>query len=109
MHIDPIGTAGAFHSDDHSPETTADKPRRGTVPPDGEVAQLQARLAALVAETIGMRAEIEQLKADRRRMADIQLRLMEVLNCKSPDKLVHDVRNILNERELYRALADTVM
>lgn len=67
------------------------------------------RLAALVAENIELRAEIDQLKADRRRMADIQIRLMEVLNCKSPDRLVHDMRNALNERELYRALADSAM
>ena len=109
MHIDSIGTARPFAPDDHPSETTDDPSRPGAAPVVGDASQLQARLARLVAENIELRAEIEQLKADRKRMADIQLRLMEVLNCKSPDKLVHDVRNILNERELYRALADTVM
>jgi regulator of replication initiation timing len=80
---------------------------RGAGNGDSEVAPLQARLAAMVAENIELRAEIEQLKADRKRMADIQIRLMEVLNCKSADCLVHDVRNVLNERDLYRALADS--
>ena len=42
-------------------------------------------------------------------MAEILSRLAEVLGSKSPDKLVHDVRNVLNERELYRTLADSVM
>ena len=67
---------------------------------------LPARLAALIAENHELRAEVERLRAERTRMADIQTRLMDVLGCKSADRLVHDVRNVLNERELYRALAD---
>ena len=52
---------------------------------------------------------METLKADRARMAEILSRLTEVLGSNSPDRLVHDVRNVLNERELYRTLADTIM
>ncbi len=69
----------------------------------------QAQMSALRAENRELRAELECLKAERARMADILARLTEVLGSKSPDKLVHDVRNVLNERELYRALADTIM
>lgn len=64
--------------------------------------------AILIAENHELRAEIERLRSERSRIADIQARLMEVLGCKSADRLVHDVRNVLNERELYRALADTI-
>jgi hypothetical protein len=67
-----------------------------------------AHVAVIQAENHELRAEAEQLRADRSKMADILNRLMEVLGSKSPDRLVHDVRNVLNERELYRALADTI-
>jgi hypothetical protein len=56
-----------------------------------------------------LRAELESVRADRARMAEILARLTEVLGSKSADRLVHDVRNVLNERELYRALADSSM
>jgi hypothetical protein len=70
---------------------------------------LQGQFAGLLAENQELRAQLEQVRSERARMADILNRLAEVLGSKSPDKLVHDVRNVLNERELYRALADTVM
>ena len=109
MHMESIGSAPPFPADPESPEANGMTSRRDSASDQSNTAPLQARMAGLVADNIELRAEIEQLKADRRRIADIQTRLMEVLNCKSPDKLVHDVRNVLNERELYRALADTVM
>ena len=71
--------------------------------------QLQARIAAIMGENQELRAQLEQLRAEKARMSDILNRLAEVLGSKSPDKLVHDVRNVLNERELYRALADSQM
>ena len=72
------------------------------------VPTLPAHLALIQAENHELRAEVERLRAERARMCDIQNRLMEAVGCKSPDRLVHDVRNVLNERELYRALADTI-
>jgi hypothetical protein len=69
---------------------------------------LPSHIASIVAENHELRAEVERLRAERARMADIQTRLMEAVGCKSPERLVHDVRNVLNERELYRALADTI-
>lgn len=71
--------------------------------------QIQARIAAIMAENQDLRAQLDQMRADRARMSDILNGLVEVLGSKSPDKLVHDVRNVLNERELYRALADSAM
>lgn len=69
---------------------------------------LPARLAAAAAENHELRAEVERLRSECVRMATIQKRLMEALGTNSPDRLVHDVRNVLNERELYRALADSL-
>jgi len=66
-------------------------------------------MSSILAENRELRAEVETLKADRARMAEILSRLTEVLGSKSADRLVHDVRNVLNERELYRTLADTIM
>jgi hypothetical protein len=70
--------------------------------------RLPSQIALIVAENHELRAEVERLRTERARMCDIQNRLMEAVGCKSPDRLVHDVRNVLNERELYRALADTL-
>ena len=63
-------------------------------------------LASLQAANRQLQADLEQVKADRDRLFDIQRRLMEVLGTPSPDRLVHDLRNVLNERELFKALAD---
>ena len=67
---------------------------------------LPAKINALLAENRELRAEMERLKAERARTTDILNRLMEALGTSSVERLVHDVRNVLNERELYRALAD---
>jgi hypothetical protein len=67
---------------------------------------LTAQINALLAENRELRAEIERLKAERARTTDTLNRLMEALGTSSVERLVHDVRNVLNERELYRALAD---
>lgn len=67
---------------------------------------LAGRMAALMAENRELRAELERVRSEKAKVTDVQARLMEVLGTKSPERLVHDVRNVLNERELYRALAD---
>ena len=82
---------------------------RGTGIDTAPTNTLHGHLASIVAENRELRAELEGLRAEKARMAEILARLGEVLGSKSPDRLVHDVRNVLNERELYRALADSVM
>ncbi len=62
--------------------------------------------AALAAERNDLAAEVQRLRAERERMGDLQKRVMELLGCTSPDTIIHDLRNLLNERELYRSLAD---
>jgi hypothetical protein len=61
-------------------------------------------MTRLTAEVNELRAELEQLRAERNRLADIQRRIMELLKVQTPERLLHDIRNVLNERELLRAL-----
>lgn len=50
--------------------------------------------------------EIERLRGEVSRLVERQTRMMELLGTTSPEKLLHDLRNLLNERELFKALAD---
>jgi hypothetical protein len=65
-----------------------------------------ARAAFDAAQWRDLRLELDRLRAEREKLLDIQRRVMELLNSPSPDKILHDLRNVLNERELYRTLAD---
>jgi hypothetical protein len=47
----------------------------------------------------------ERLRAELKRFQMREAEMMELLNCKSPEKLVHDLRNVLNEMQLLRVLA----
>jgi hypothetical protein len=49
---------------------------------------------------------VERLSAESARLADRQRRIMELIGTTQPEHLVHDLRNILNERELLRTLAE---
>ena len=52
-----------------------------------------------------MQEELAQLRAENERLRAKHREMMELLNCKNPDKLVHDLRNVLNEMQLLRLLA----
>jgi len=67
-----------------------------------------AHVTALVAQNRELRAELDQIRAERNRLADTQVKIMELLKVKSPDKLLHDIRNVLNERELLKALVGDI-
>ncbi len=67
-----------------------------------------AHVTALVAQNRELRAELDQLRSDRNRLAEMQAKIMDLLNVKSPDKLLHDIRNVLNERELLKALVGDI-
>ena|SRR5688500_12834059 len=113
MHMESTLGGGTFMrhepSQDVSGGASEAQLARGTTIRESETNHLHAQVSTVMAENRELRAEVDQLRADRARIAEIQSRLMEVLGSKSPDRLVHDVRNVLNERELYRALADSVM
>jgi len=65
----------------------------------------RAEWAALVARNSEFVAELELVNAERAKLLEHQRRLMDLLGTKSPEHIVHDLRNVLNERELFRALA----
>jgi hypothetical protein len=62
--------------------------------------------ASDTAETRDLRLELGRLRAERDKLLDTQRQVMELLNSRSPEKILHDLRNALNERELYRAVAN---
>jgi hypothetical protein len=66
-----------------------------------------ARLAHQAAQLSELRAEAEQLRADRDRLLAQQRQVADLLKSANPDKLIHDLRNVLNELQLYKMLADT--
>ena len=72
--------------------------------PDGQPSPGQ--MAAIQAENLHLRAEVEQLRAERTRSLECQRRMMDLLGTKDPTHLVHDLRNVLNERELLRTLVN---
>jgi len=84
-------------------DSASDGPFPSPIRPVDEPAPA-AHVTALVAQNRELRAELDQLRADRNRLAETQSRIMELLNVKSADKLLHDIRNVLNERELLKAL-----
>lgn len=65
-----------------------------------------SQIAFVLAQNKELQAEVEQLRAERNRLADTQRRIMDLLSSRSPDKVVHDLRNVLNERDLLKALID---
>lgn len=75
----------------------------------GHEGNIPGQLSALAAENRELRAEIERLRGERNRLCETQTRIMDLLGTKTPERLLHDLRNVLNERELYRALADATM
>jgi len=66
-------------------------------------------LTYMTTEIRDLRAEVERLRGERDRLLEMQSRVLELLGTDRPDRLVHDLRNVLNERALFRALAETVM
>ena len=66
-----------------------------------------ARLAQQAAQLRELRAEADQLRADRDRLLAQQRQIAELVKSANPDKLIHDMRNVLNELQLYKMLAET--
>ena len=66
-----------------------------------------AHLAAQLAKVQELRAEADCLRAERDRLLERQRQVAELLRTANPDKIVHDLRNVLNELQLYKMLADT--
>ena len=65
-----------------------------------------AEITSAGAENQELRAEVATLRAERDRLLETQRRVMELLSSANPDRIVHDLRNVLNERDLFKTLAD---
>jgi hypothetical protein len=66
-----------------------------------------SHFAALRANILQLEGDVEQLRAERNRLVERQARIMELLGTSQPERLLHDIRNILNERQLLRTLMET--
>jgi hypothetical protein len=64
------------------------------------------RLTSILAENAELKAEIEQLRAERVRAVESQRTIMRLLDTVNPEKIAHDIRNLLNERDLLKTLVD---
>ena len=65
-----------------------------------------AQITSIVAENRELRGQVEQLRTERTRLTETQRRMMDLLHTSAPEKLVHDLRNLLNERDLLKTLVD---
>ena len=50
--------------------------------------------------------EVQKLRALVQRMQERERRLMDLLKASAPERIEHDLRNVLNELVLLRALLD---
>jgi hypothetical protein len=64
---------------------------------------------ARMAEVTSLRADVVRLRDERDKLLETQQRVLELIGSSDPKRLLHDLRNVLNERALFRALAETVM
>ena len=53
-----------------------------------------------------LEAELDALRAERDRHAALEAGIMSLLHCRSPDLILHDLRNVLNDVTMLKALLD---
>jgi hypothetical protein len=76
---------------------------------DSESPSPAGKVTHRAAELRDLRVEVERLRVERNRLLEMQSQVLQLLGTDRPDRLIHDLRNVLNERALFRALAETVM
>ena len=97
--------SGSMDTQPIPPESLHERREPARDPSEVEAAPA-AQITAIAAENRDLRAQLDQLRADRSRLLDAQRRVMELLGTANPDKILHDLRNLLNERDLLKALVD---
>lgn len=65
-------------------------------------------VAGLLGQNNELLAEVERLKSERNRLLETEHRIMDLLGAKAADKIIHDLRNVLNERDLLRVLTSEI-
>lgn len=80
----------------------------GREAPDSEpgMAPLAGEYAALLAENRELRAEIDRLRTERAPLVTTQQQVMQLLGTRSPERILHDLRNVLNDNQLLKTLVD---
>lgn len=71
---------------------------------DREPSNRSAQLAVALAESQTRCAQLAQVQNERDCLLESQRQIMELIGSRSAEKIVHDLRNILNERALLRSL-----
>jgi chromosome segregation ATPase len=89
-----------------APAVSPADPKPGLAGAFSGATDVPGQIAAQAASLHEMRAELNQLRAERDRLAERQRQIAELLNSVNPEKIVHDLRNLLNELTLYKALVD---
>ncbi len=72
---------------------------------DHSIAQRLA-VDVLTPELETARRQIRELSEENQRLRKTHSEIAGLLNSKSPDKLLHDLRNVLNELVLLKAVAE---
>jgi Tfp pilus assembly protein PilN len=85
----------------HAPESNPAEPMSHLEPQPAP-----GQIAYATAELRDLRSEVDRLRAERDTLLDRQRQVMDLLGTRAPERLLHDLRNLLNERELFKALAD---
>jgi hypothetical protein len=67
-----------------------------------------AQVASTIADNRELRAQVEQLQAERNRLLETQSKIMALIGTRTPEKILHDIRNVLNERDLLKTLVDSL-
>jgi len=62
--------------------------------------------SAASAAPVTEQMSLEQLRVELDKLRDRERQIIQLLGVKSPDRLLHDLRNVLNELQLLRILAD---
>jgi hypothetical protein len=72
-----------------------------------EAVVTQKQIASQAAED-QLRAEVDQLRAEHSRLMAREREIMELIGASTPERILHDIRNLLNERMLLKALCDEI-
>lgn len=104
MHLAPADEQPGFGLVSHP--STIDTPGSLQVLNDPSNVDAPAQQAQMKAEMADLRGEVERVRAERDRLRDRELQIMTLIGAAQPEHIIHDLRNVLNERSLLRALAN---
>jgi len=69
-------------------------------------ARIAEKMQRLRDENSSLKAQIQELESSRDRWLHTQREVIKLIDAPSPEKILHSLRNVLNELTLLRAMAD---